>query len=626
MRWHGAMGLMMVLATGHAAAAQGPVPAPPDASDPPARVGRLSIAEGVVSFRPAAADSWAVATPNRVVTTGDRLWVDSAGRAEVEVGADAIRIARETELDVLHLDDDMLQLRVPQGTASVRLKSIRIGDVYELDGANAAITLLQAGEYRLDVPTSGDTTRLAVWAGRAEVTAAGSTFEVDSGQVATVAGARNPTYNVVTVGSPDDFDRWVVERDQTLDRAPASSRYVSSEIAGADDLDEYGHWVIEPDYGPVWFPNTVAVGWAPYGFGHWVWVDPWGWTWVDNAPWGWAPFHYGRWAYIGGVWGWWPGPILVSSYGYPYYPPYAPCLVTFIGGPGWGLDYFGGAWGVGWFPLAPWDVYVPPYRFGPMYGHRINPVPPRGPAPTPYRNRGVEGAVTAIPQRAFSSGEAVSRAAVRVPGEAMARAPVNDGRAPVIPTTASLVRRGATGPSVASPPARLAGMTGVALHAPPMTIPFSAEQRALSASGGRPLTWTERAQLRTTIPAQPTVAHIRSAALPSSGGTTLQPQRSGLPQARPALPPASARRVSAVQSPLDGAYAAERQQMESRHITQYANPRAGESSQALYNRQEAERRDLQSRYQSARSQGMTRIPPSAAAPRAGAGGGGGHAH
>ena len=50
-----------------------------------------------------------------------------------------------------------------------------------------------------------------------------------------------------------------------------------------------------PNTAPMWMPNGVAADWAPYRYGHWVWISPWGWTWVDDASWGFAPFHYGRW-------------------------------------------------------------------------------------------------------------------------------------------------------------------------------------------------------------------------------------------------------------------------------------------------------------------------------------------
>ena len=62
-----------------------------------------------------------------------------------------------------------------------------------------------------------------------------------------------------------------------------------------------------------------------YRDGHWAWVDPWGWTWIDDAPWGFAVSHYGRWTNLSGTWGWVPGPVTTRAY-------YAPALVAFVGG------------------------------------------------------------------------------------------------------------------------------------------------------------------------------------------------------------------------------------------------------------------------------------------------------
>ena len=609
--------LVILALVGAHAAAQASVAAPPDATDPPARVGRLALIDGVVSFRPAVGDSWAVAIPNRVITTGDRLWVDSMGRAEVEVGPNAVRIASETELDVVHLDDDLIQLRVPQGTANVHLKSVHIGDVYEADAPNAAITLTESGEYRFDVSANGDTTRVTVWSGHAEVTAAGSTFEVNARQLATVVGDSAPVYDLADAGEPDAFDRWALSRDDRMDRATVSTRYVSTEVAGTEDLDEYGHWVDEPDYGPMWFPTTVVVGWAPCRFGYWNWVDPWGWSWIDEAPWGWGPFHYGRWAFIGGAWGWWPGPLLVSMSMGMYWPVYGPGLVEFIGGPDWGVDYFGIGGGIGWFPLGPREPYRPPYHVGPIYRRRIDGAPRNGPSLPSYRNRAVAGAVTSVSGRAFAVGELVSRVAVTVPESELAAARVADGGAPVVPTPASLVG-GGKGRTATSPPARLSSRPVVALHAPPPgPVPFRAEQPKLAANGGRPLTATERSVLRpTTAPDGSIGQTIRSAAVRAPQGAELRPGRPGLPAARSALGPASARRVGVGQSPLEDSYGAEHSELNARHMREFAQPARAEPPQALSERQEIERRELQSRYQAARQGGMTHMP-TPVAPRGG---------
>ncbi|HXB24845.1 MAG TPA: DUF6600 domain-containing protein [Gemmatimonadaceae bacterium] len=520
----------------------GPVPTPPDADDPPAHVGRLAFFEGAVSFRAAAADTWAIPEPNRPVTTGDALWVDSVGHVEVEVGPNAFRAARETEVDVVHLDDDMLQLRVPQGSIDVRVKAMDIKKDYEIDAPNSAIILDQDGEYRIDVSTSGDTTRVTAWSGHAQITANGQNTQVEAGQTALVRGDSTATVNVASAGASDDFDQWARGRDEREDHTTASARYVSADMGGLEDLDAYGGWVDNPDYGAVWFPTTVAVGWSPYSIGSWEWVEPWGWSWVDGYSWGWAPFHYGRWAFIGSAWGWCPGPLV-------YDPIWAPGLVAFVGGSTWGL-------GVGWFPLAPREPFLPWYRVGDRYRERLN----GGrefvnvTSNYAYRNRAIPGAVTALPDRAFGNGVRVGRDAVHPSASDLSKAGVLDRGPGIEPTRGRFI-----GQRGAAPPARLASRSVEALHAPPP-------------GESRP---------------------IRSAGAP---GTRL---------ARPG------------RTSLDQSYDQERRQLESRHMQEFANPRPTESRAQMYQRQEAEHRELNFRYSTARSGGMTRMP-------ARVGGGGGH--
>src|ERR1041385_1425876 len=73
--------------------AAGQSPQPVDDDDPPDRIGRLSYLQSPVSFLPAGADAWATAEPNRPVTSGDRLWADSTGRAELDAGSAVLRLA-----------------------------------------------------------------------------------------------------------------------------------------------------------------------------------------------------------------------------------------------------------------------------------------------------------------------------------------------------------------------------------------------------------------------------------------------------------------------------------------------------------------------------------------------------
>lgn len=600
--------------------AEGPAPEPALQSDnPPGRVGRLSYIQAPVSILAASADSWTVAVPNRPVTTGDRLWADTAGRAEIEVGANAIRMAGLTEVDFLRLTDHWLQVRVPQGTINQRLRLLGPDQDAEVDTPNAAVSLTEPGEYRVDVTPDGSTTTITVWSGRAEVTAAGSSFPVEPRQVATIRGDGTLTYDLTDAGPPDEFDRWALDRNAVQDRAGPALRYVSQDMPGIEDLDASGTWAMEVDYGPIWYPTVVEVGWAPYRHGHWIWLARWGWTWVDDAPWGFAPYHYGRWAFVRGRWGWCPGRAIVE-------PVFAPALVIFIGGPGWRpTAEFGPGGGVAWFPLAPGEPYYPAYATDVAYRRRINRVNVTNITVVDrvtvvnYRNRALAGAVTAVPSRVFVGSQPVRRAVVQLPARDLSTARVMMG-SPAVPTSSSF-GAGLPGRRTALPPAALTTRPAVGTHAPPPApVPFTVQQRALEANGGRPLTRSELSRLRPTGAAARPAPPIRSAEAVEAAPRVLTPARPTVPvkpepAARvfaPRPPTAPAAPGQAPRTPaasLDRSYQAERSAVEARHREEFAKPPAGESPTALSQRQEAEHQELDQRYQKAQAAGKSAMPP-----------------
>ncbi len=222
----------------------------------------------------------------------------------------------------------------------------------------------------------------------------------------------------------DSFDQWSNQRDQKFLRAQAR-QYVSPEVPGYYDLDGYGSWNTVAEYGPVWFPSGVDAGWAPYRYGRWVWVEPWGWTWVEQEPWGFAPFHYGRWVQIGPRWGWLPGPVTVA-------PIYGPAFVAFVGGPGFSVG-FGEGGVAAWFPLGPGEPFYPWYHHSNVYLQQVNITNVRNVNITNitnitninnvhYRYRTV--AATAVPVNAFRNAEPVARNMVRVNPQELSRAQV----------------------------------------------------------------------------------------------------------------------------------------------------------------------------------------------------------
>jgi len=325
--------------------------------DPPTRVARISYLDGAVSMQPGGDGEWGSAAKNRPVTIGDKIWVDKDSRAELQAGQAGIHVGSMTALSFLNLDANIIQMRLAEGSINFRVRELREGDLYEVDAPNMAFIVKQAGAFRVDVDETGQSARVTVIRGEGEVAAGGKTYEVHSGERAEFNGVDdNIQSNIDRAPGPDGLDRWAQDRDLKEDDS-VSARYVSRDMVGYDDLDDYGSWRDEPEYGHVWYPREVEVGWAPYSTGYWNWVGPWGWTWVDYSPWGFAPYHYGRWAYIGSRWGWCPGPI----YGAPIY---GPAFVGFFGG-GFGA-------GVGWFPLGYGEPFYPWFRCGRGFTERIN--------------------------------------------------------------------------------------------------------------------------------------------------------------------------------------------------------------------------------------------------------------
>ncbi len=394
-------------------------------ADPPARVGRLNYVSGGASFAAAEApEDWVQAVVNRPLTSGDRLWIDRDGRAEFHVGSTAVRVGAYTAVDVLNLDDNRLQLRLAEGSVNVRVRELDPDDIVEIATPAGAVLLRQPGSYRISADPQRDLTRVVATFGQAEVVTPAQRFLVPSSQAAVVPAGGPPSFEVAAYAVTDEFDRFSAERDRREDRV-VSSRYVSRDMTGYEDLDQYGSWHSVPEYGNVWVPASVPTGWAPYRQGHWVWISPWGWTWVDDAPWGFAPFHYGRWVYVDRYWAWAPGPVVRR-------PVYAPALVAFVGGSSWSVSVASGP-AVGWFPLGWREPFIPWYRATPRYVQSVNVTHVTNVTnytTINYVNRSRPEAVTVVSQQTFVSSRSAWQERRRVAQVELARAEVIRDRVP----------------------------------------------------------------------------------------------------------------------------------------------------------------------------------------------------
>jgi hypothetical protein len=535
------------------------------AQDPPSLVGRLSYLQGSVSFQPGGVEEWVPATLNRPLTTGDQIFSDDGARAEIHIPGSVFRLGSRTAFQFLNLDDQHVQARLSEGPLIIRVRDLDTGNL-EIDTPNLAFTITAPGEYRIDTYPDTNETYVTVRSGEGQVLGNDGSFTLHPREQAVVAGQdRDARYQIYEAPGMDPFDQWSMDRDRQEGRQEYA-RHVSPYVVGAEDLDNYGDWHSYPEYGTVWVPRAMPVGWAPYQFGHWAWIDPWGWTWVDDAPWGFAPFHYGRWAYFNGFWGWVPGPVAVR-------PVYAPALVAWCGGSGFSIGIsFGGGPAVGWFPLGPRDVYIPAYRATPTYVTRVNVtnttiinnvtvtnvyntyVRTGNVSVVNYANRTVPGAVAVVPQTALVSARPVQQVVARAAPAQVTAIGVVRAAPPVAPQVTSVLGRPAVPASVPHPAVVVINRPVVAKSTPPPPpAPFQQRAARLAQDPGLPLPIQEQRQIaQAAIPAPPVrvVAQapaiappVNRAPAPSPGTLAQRPVQQVQP--RPAYQPPVAQQPAA---------------------------------------------------------------------------------
>jgi len=398
-------------------------------ADPPSQVARISMLSGNVSVEPASVDQFSAAEANYPLTTGDRIYADVGADAELETGELAVRLGPLADLTVTALTDTLSQLGLAGGSVHLRSYSLDPNRTVELDTPNVAVTVLQPGDVRVDVDAQSDATTVTMISGSVQIDGNGFQQVLSPGQRVKLSGSDTVAAQWLNPVGPDGLDQFASTRDADYENGLQSAgQYMNGDTIGAEDLSASGDWESDSDDGPVWYPTGVAVGWAPYSCGHWAWVAPWGWTWVECEAWGFAPFHYGRWVHRGPRWGWIPGPPVVR-------PIYSPGLVVFVGGRD-GVT--------AWFPLGPRETYVPWYHASPLYLNRVNvsniysrnTVQVRSVynqrVTNVYGNATVENhvyvnreiATVAVPQASFAAGKRVAGAEVHLTPEELAGAPV----------------------------------------------------------------------------------------------------------------------------------------------------------------------------------------------------------
>ena len=232
-----------------------------DDTDPPARVGRIALIQGTVSFHPSPDDQWIPATLNYPVAQSTAIWADTGGEAEIGLGEARIRLAAGTELDVVQLDDQNVILSVPQGRVDIALHGMTDGERYDIQTPRGDVDLLTDGNYRVIAGTDTDPTRVASFTGQAQLVGASSSITVATNQEMVASPGAQVSYSVSST-TPDDFDNSFFQAVAVVYAHPAPA-YVPP-APGVEELSNYGTWQDDPQYGHLWIPRQVEAGWQPY--------------------------------------------------------------------------------------------------------------------------------------------------------------------------------------------------------------------------------------------------------------------------------------------------------------------------------------------------------------------------
>jgi hypothetical protein len=445
------------------------------ATEPPSgRVGRISFTSGDVSV--GMSDSWVDAVLNRPFAPGNALRTGTQARAEIDLGAEIIDLDHDTEVNLTGLGDAIVLVSLVKGRVGLALRQLDSGERVEIEVSGKGVRLLQPGFYEVDAAAP----RIAVFNGRARLLGSTDPSDITSGNVAFVGDS---TEFAIEPAARDPFVDWCQSRD-SAGTSTASAYYVSPYMTGSTELDAEGRWDNTAEYGAVWFPHELPTDWAPYRDGHWNWMTPWGWTWIDDHSWGFAPFHYGRWAFVGGRWAWVPGTFVA-------HPVFAPAVVAFLGTVGVGLSVAdSNVPAVAWFPLAPGETYWPAYTSDLNYVRRLNlgnirdvetiRLQPDGEPPLEvfdehFANRRF---AIVVPRPIFVNGGAVASALLSLPEQRLENAPVLMGSPQIGPAKHRVI-------VIANPAPRSAARTEWTSHIAALVARNASRSKALQAAFAR---------------------------------------------------------------------------------------------------------------------------------------------
>lgn len=287
------------------------------------RVARISFLDGEAKIRRNGSEDWELAALNLPLVEGDEIATDASSRVEIQFDKDThLRLDGGSFLRLSTLKDEGIAVSLSVGKLSLLTSAFdKARSYFEVDAPKVTLAVQRSGRYFIDAGEKGDSeVRVSIDRdGEARVysDSAGFTLKNDRTARIYIDGPNAGEWQTSSgVSMSDDFASWLNDREDIVVRRLNDAhygKYYDPDIYGADDLGDNGDWINTDDYGYVWRPSRLATAqyanWSPYRYGHWRWMPPFGWVWVNDEPWGWATYHHGRWFMHNGGWVW-------SPYGY----------------------------------------------------------------------------------------------------------------------------------------------------------------------------------------------------------------------------------------------------------------------------------------------------------------------
>src|SRR6185437_9472296 len=291
-----------------------------------ARIVRISYVSGQVSIDHG--QGYESATMNVPVTERNWLKTGSDGWAEVQLeDGSLVRLAPDTvmafsQLGRLSSGSTVTTVDLDQGEAEFKVAQGGNNE-FQVTVKNKTIGLDQSAAFRV-TSTNADPMEVVVWKGEVAIrdSESGGEVAVKKNETFVLDPTDVGQYGLDKGAEADDLDQFSQDRDRYLSTYARGGGSQSPYQYGTGDLNYYGQYVNDPDYGTVWQPNGVSSDWDPFANGYWSYEPGFGYTWVSAYPWGWLPFRYGNWVFINnrgwcwepGNWGrWHTGPTWVNS-------------------------------------------------------------------------------------------------------------------------------------------------------------------------------------------------------------------------------------------------------------------------------------------------------------------------